>query len=166
MKSDVYPVYLVNVNFVLAGQWQRHLGKFLHGVWQAAVQIVAVALLSPIYAPLTTSISSDTTVALILVLMIASVPVRLPGGVAGSIACYLLLAVHHVGSPYFLYGAIGKVWTSVLVAGCVLAGLPLVLKVWLSALLVVIVDAADCVQVQVTSVGLGMRSRRALMMLP
>ena len=124
MKSDVYPVYLVNVNFVLAGQWQRHLGKFLHGVWQAAVQIVAVALLSPIYAPLTTSISSDTTVALIVVLMIASVPVRLPGGVAGSIACYLLLAVHHVGSPYFLYGAIGKVWTSVLVAGCVLAAQP------------------------------------------
>ncbi len=156
---------------------------FLNGVWQAAVLTVTVALLSPIYATLTTSISSDTTIALIVVLMIVHLylydyrdgsasPSRGSSSVPGttrstayatSLICGMsasvlasttmptivdvvgvtLLALQlYIGSPYFLHGmyvAIGKVWTSVLVTVSVLAVLPLVLKVWLSALLVVIV---------------------------
>lgn len=156
---------------------------FLHGIWQAVVLTVTVALLSPIYATLTTSISSDTTIALIVVLMIVHLylydyregstspshgssslrsttrsttyATSLICGMSASVLAsttmpsiidvigVTLLALQlYIGSPYFLhgmYGAIGKAWTSVLVTLCVLVVLPLVLKVWLSALLVVIV---------------------------
>ena len=148
-------------------------------VRQAAVLLATVVVLSPIYATLTTSISSDTTIALIVVLMIAHLylydyremgatgtsaststrsttyATSLMCGMSASVLAsttmhsivdvigVTLLALQlYVGSPYFLhgmYGALGKVWSSVLVTVCVLVGLPLVLKVWLSALLVVIV---------------------------
>ena len=148
---------------------------------QAAVLITTVVLLSPVYATLTTSISSDTTIALITVLMIAhlylydynetrcveiaesdsgkrvtpSSPISLMCGMCASILAsttmhgivdvigVTLLALQlYIGSPYFLYGmysACGKVWTSVIVSGIVLAGLPLLSRIWLGALLVVIV---------------------------
>jgi phosphatidylinositol glycan class C protein len=159
--------------------------KIASHVRQAAILIATVVLLSPVYATLTTSISSDTTIALIIVLMIVHLylydyndyndhkycegmegdvsynkrsttyTTSLMCGMCASvlasttmrsiidvIAVTLLALQLYIGSPYFLhgmYGTIGKVWTSVLVSGSVLVGLPLVLKVWLGALLVVIV---------------------------
>jgi phosphatidylinositol glycan class C protein len=150
----------------------------LSHVRQAAVLIATVVVLSPIYAELTASISADSTIALVIVLMIVHlylydyrdqsiVSKRSPRprtytaslicgmcasvlasttmhGILDVIAVTLMALELYIGSPYLLhglYGLLGKVQTSVLVTGCVLAGagLPLLLQVWLSALLFVIV---------------------------
>jgi hypothetical protein len=144
---------------------------------QAAVLVLTVGVLSPVYATLTTSISPDTTLALITVLMLAHLylydystnmngavgkngaqhqsPWSLMCGMCASVLAStrmqnildvmgvtLLSLQLYIGSPYFLYGmygVFGRVTTSLVVGGCVLAWLPLMPRIWLAALLVVVV---------------------------
>jgi len=152
------------------------LSLLLSHIRHAAALIATVVGLSPVYAELTASISADSTIALVIVLMIFHlylydyrdqriVSKRSPRprtytaslicgmcasvlasttmhGILDVIAVTLMALELYIGSPYLLhglYGSLGKVQTSVLVTACVLAGLPLVLQVWLSALLFVIV---------------------------
>ena len=152
------------------------LSLLLSHTRHAAALIATVVVLSPIYAELTASISADSTIALVIVLMIVHlylydyrdqriVSKRSPRprtytaslicgmcasvlasttmhGILDVIAVTLMALELYIGLPYLLhglYGSLGKVQTSVLLTACVLAGLPLVLQVWLSALLFVIV---------------------------